>query len=98
MSVLWEVGEFDKETYVGSRDVANALKKAPDFVAKTSFPKWLQARVFHKGHVLHSFSSDLVNDCIGLVLLGPMESSQGDGHVGNVPKVVLGQVSGGKIL
>jgi hypothetical protein len=79
-----------------SRNVANALKKAPDFVSKTSFPKWFQARVFHKGHVFHFFSGDGVNYCICLVLLGPMVSSQGDGHVGifYVAKVVLGQVPG----
>jgi hypothetical protein len=78
----------------------NALKKASDFVAKTSFPKWLQARVFHKGHVLHFFASDWVKDCIGLVLLGPMAISQCYIHVGSIhaAKVVLGQVSGGNIL
>jgi hypothetical protein len=94
------VCEFDKETCVGSRNVTNALKKASDFVAKTSFPKWLQARVFHKGHVFHFFPSDWVNACIGLVFLGPMVISQGDGHVGSVhaAKVVLGQVPGGKMV
>jgi hypothetical protein len=100
LSVFWDVCKFDKETCVGSKNVGNALKKAPDFVAKTSFPKWLQVRVFHKGHIFHFFSSDLVNDCIGLVLLVPMVISQGNGHVGSVHavKVVLGQISGGKIL
>jgi hypothetical protein len=28
--------------------------------------------VFHKGHVFHFFSGDGVNDCIGLMYLGPM--------------------------
>jgi hypothetical protein len=100
LSVFWDVCNFDKETCVGSRNVPNALKMAHDFVAKTSLPKWLQTGVFHKGHVLHFFSSDGVNDCIGLVLLGPMVISQGDGHVGSVhaEKVVLGQVPGSKIL
>jgi hypothetical protein len=52
------------------------------------------------GHVFHFFSGDGVNDCIGLVLLGPMVISQGDGHVGSVhaAKVFLGQVAGSKIL
>jgi hypothetical protein len=78
----------------------NALKEASYFVAKTSFPKWLQARVFHKGHVFHFFSSDWVNDCIGVVLLVLMVISQGRSHVGSfhVAKVVLGQVPGRKIL
>jgi hypothetical protein len=98
--VFWNVCKFDKETCVGSRNVLNALKKAPDFVAKTSFPKWLQTGVFHEGHVFHFFSGDGVNDCIGLVLLGPMVISQGDGHVGSVhaAKVILGQVAGSDIL
>jgi hypothetical protein len=99
-SVFWDVCKFDEETCVGSRNIMNSLKKATDLVAKTSFPKWLQTRVFHKGHVFHFFSGDGVNDCIGLVLLGPMVISQGDGHVGSVhaAKVVLGQVPWGKIL
>jgi hypothetical protein len=41
LSVFRDVCEFDKETCVGSRNVLNALKKAPDFVAKTSSTKWL---------------------------------------------------------
>jgi hypothetical protein len=41
MSVFWDVCEFDKELRVGSRNVLNGLEKAPDFVAKTSFPKRL---------------------------------------------------------
>jgi hypothetical protein len=47
-----------------------------------------------------SLSSDGVNDCIDLVLLGPMATSQGDGHVDSfhAEKVVLGQVPGRKIL
>jgi hypothetical protein len=70
------------------------------FIDKTSFPKWLQARVFQKGHVFHFFSSDWVNDCIGVVLLGPMVISQGDGHVGSfhIAEVVLGQGPGRNIL
>jgi hypothetical protein len=78
----------------------NALKEVSYFIAKNSFPKWLQARVFHKGHVFHFFSGDWVNDCIGVVLLGSMVISQGDGHVDSfhVAKVVLGQVPGRKIL
>jgi hypothetical protein len=97
MSVLWYVCKFDKEKCVGSRNVSNAMKQAPDFVAKSSFPKWLQARVFHKGHVFHFFSSDGVNKCIGFVMMGPMAISQGDGHVGSVhaTKFVWGQVSRG---
>jgi hypothetical protein len=76
------------------------LKEPSYFVAKTSFPKWLQAGVFHKGHVFHLFSSDWVNECIGVVLLVPMMIYQGDCHVGSfhAAKVVLGQVSWGKIL
>jgi hypothetical protein len=76
------------------------LKKASNFVAKTSFPKWLQARVLHEGRVFDFFSSDWMDDCIGLVLLEPMSISQVDGHVGSVhtAKVILGQVSGGKIM
>jgi hypothetical protein len=98
MSVFCDVCKFDKEECVGYRNVTNALKKVHDLVAKTSFPNWLQTRVFHKGHVFHFFSGEGVNDCIGLVLLGPMLISQGDGHVGSVhaAKVVLGQVSGEK--
>jgi hypothetical protein len=84
LSVFRDVCEVDNETCVGSRNVPNALKKATDFVAKTSFPKWLQTGVFHKGHVFHFFSCDGVNDCIGLVLMGPMVIYQGDGHVGSV--------------
>jgi hypothetical protein len=89
-----------KKTCVGSRNVLNTLKEASYFVAKTSFSKWLKARVFHKGHVFHLFSSDWVNNRIGVVLLGPMVFSQGDGHVGSfhVEKLVLGQVPGRKIL
>jgi hypothetical protein len=99
-SVFWDVCKFNKETYVGSINVTNALKEASYFIAKTAFPKWLQARVFHKGHVFHFFSSDWVKDCIGVVLLVPMVISQGDVHVGSfhVAEVVLGQVPGGKIL
>jgi hypothetical protein len=76
------------------------VKKASDFNAKTSFPQGLQVWVFHKCHVFHLFSSDRVNDCIGLLLLVPMAISQGDGHVGSVhaAKVVVGQVPGGNIL
>jgi hypothetical protein len=56
--------------------------------------------VVNKGHVFHFFPSDWVNDRIGLVLLVPIASSQGDDHVGCVyaKKVVLGQVLAGKIL
>jgi hypothetical protein len=39
--VIWDVGEFVKETCVGSRNVSNALAEAPAFVSKASFPKWL---------------------------------------------------------
>jgi hypothetical protein len=41
-----------------------------------------------------------MNDCIGLVLLGTMDFSQGNVLVGRVhaAKVVLGQVLGKKIL
>jgi hypothetical protein len=84
LSVFQDVSEFYKETCVGSRNISNALKKASAFVAKTSFPKWLQTGVFHKGHVFHSFSGDGVNDCIGLMCLGPMLISKGDGHVSSV--------------
>jgi hypothetical protein len=100
LSVFWDVCKLNKETYFGSRNVTNALKEASYFVAKTSFPKWLQARIFHKGRVFHLLSSDWVNKCIGVVFLGPMVISQGDGHVGSfhVAKVVLGKVPGGKIL
>jgi hypothetical protein len=100
MSVFRDVCKLDKEACVGSRNVVNALKKASDFVAKTSFPKWLQVRVFHKGHVFHFFSSDWVNNCVGLVLMEPMSISQGDGHVDSfhAAEVVLGQVLGGNLL
>jgi hypothetical protein len=100
LSFFRDLCKFDKETCVVYGDVANALKKASDFVSKTSFPKWLLVRVFHEGHVFHFFSGDWVNECICLVLLGPMSISQGDAHVGSVhiAKVVLGQVSGGSIL
>jgi hypothetical protein len=92
LSVFWDVCELDEETCVGSRNVTNAMKQGSDFVAKTSFPKWLHARVFHEGHVFHFFSSDWLNNCIVLVFLGRMVISQGDGHVGSVhaAKVVLG--------
>jgi hypothetical protein len=100
LSVFWDVCEFDKEACVSYRNILNALKKAPAFVAKTLFPKWLQMGVFNKGHVLYFVSCDGVNDCIGLVLLGPMVISQGDGHVGSfhAAKFVLGQVAGSTIL
>jgi hypothetical protein len=100
LSVFWDVCKFNKETCVGSRDVMNALKEASYFVAKTSFPKWLQARVFHEGGLFHLFSSDWVNHCIGAILLGPMVIFQSDSHVDSfhVPKVVLRQISGRKIL
>jgi hypothetical protein len=89
-----------KYTCVGSGDVSNTFKKAPAFVDKTLFPKWLQTGVFHKGHVFHLFSGDGVNDCIGLMCLGPMVISKGDGHVGSfhAAEVVLIQVAGSKIL
>jgi hypothetical protein len=103
LSVFWDVFKLNKETCAGSRNVTNTLKEASYFVSKTLFPKWLQARIFHKGHVFHVFhlfSSDWVNKCIGVVLLGSMVIYQGDGHVGSfhVAKVVLGKVPGGKIL
>jgi hypothetical protein len=41
LSVFWDVGEFDKETCVGARNVSNALEQASTFVAKASFPQWL---------------------------------------------------------
>jgi hypothetical protein len=96
LSVFWDVCKFDEETCVGARNFKNALKKVPDFAAKYSFPKWLQTRVFHKGHVFNFFSGDGVNDFIGLVLMVPMSISQGDCHVGSVhaAEVVLEQVSG----
>jgi hypothetical protein len=83
LSVFWDVCRFDKDTCVGSGEVANALKKASDLVAEASFPKWFQERVFHEGHVFNLFSGDWVEDCIGLVLLGPMSISQGNVHVGS---------------
>jgi hypothetical protein len=100
LSVFQGVSDFDKETCVGSRNISNTLKKAPAFVAKTLFPKWLQTGVFHNGHVFHFFSGDGVNDCIGLMCLGPMVISKGDGHVGIVhaSEVALRQVAGGNIL
>jgi hypothetical protein len=100
MSVFRDVCKFDKETCVGSRNFPNALKKTPNFVAKTSFPKWLQTGVFHQGHVFHFFNGDRANDCIGLLLLGPIVISQGDGNVYSVDaaKFVLGKVSRRKIL
>jgi hypothetical protein len=90
-SVFWDIFKLNKETCVGSRNVTNTLKKASYFVAKTSFPKWLQARVFHEGHVFHFFSSDWVNDRIGVVFLGSLVVSHGDGHIGSlhVAKVPL---------
>jgi hypothetical protein len=60
-----DVGEFDKETGVGSRNVSDALEQAPTFVAKASFPKWLETGVFHECHVFHFFSGDEVNDGVG---------------------------------
>jgi hypothetical protein len=100
LSAFRDVCKFELKKCVGSRNIPNALKKAPNFVAKTSFPKWLQTGVFHKGHVFHFFSSDGVNDCAGLMYLVPMVFSQGDGHVSSVhaAKVVLRQVAGSKIL
>jgi hypothetical protein len=41
LSVFRDVGEFDEETCVGSRNISNALEKELAFVAKSSFPKWL---------------------------------------------------------
>jgi hypothetical protein len=98
LSVFRDVSEFDKETCVGSGNVSNTLKKAAAFVAKTSCPKWLQTGVFHKGRVFHFLSGDGVNDCIGLMRLGPMVVSKGDGHVGGFhsTEVVLRQVAGGQ--
>jgi hypothetical protein len=100
LSLFWNVCKFNKETCVGSWDVTNALKEASYFVAKTSFPKWLQARVFHKGRVFHLFSCDWLNDCIGVMLLGPIVRPQGNCHVDSfhVPKVVLRKISRRKIL
>jgi hypothetical protein len=100
LSVFWDVSEFDKETCVGSGNVSNTLKKASAFIAKTLCPKWLQTGVFHKGRVFHFLSGDGVNDCIGLMCLGPMFISKGDGHVVGVhsTEVVLRQVARGKIL
>jgi hypothetical protein len=98
--VFWDVCKVDKETCVGFRDIMNALKEASYFIAKTLFPKWLEGRVFHEGRLFHFFSSDWVKDCIGVMLLKTMVISQGDSHVGrfHVPKVVLWQISGRKIL
>jgi hypothetical protein len=84
ISVFRDAGEFDKETCVYTWNVSNALKKVPAFVAKASFPKWLQTGDFHKGHIFNFFYGDGVNDCIGLMHLGPMLISKGDGHVGSV--------------
>jgi hypothetical protein len=100
ISVFWDVGEFDKETCAGSRNVSNALEEAPTFVAKTSFPKQLFMGVLHKCHVFHFFSGDGVDDGVCQMLLGPMVISEGDGHVGSVHsvEVVLGQVAGREIL
>jgi hypothetical protein len=97
--VFWDVCKFDKETCVGSRNVSNTLKEASDFVAKPRFQSGCRLGSF-KVHVFDFFSSDQVNDCIGLLLLGPMVISQVDGHVGSfyAEKVVLGQVPGRKIL
>jgi hypothetical protein len=99
-SVFRDVGEFDKETCVGSRNIVNPLEQATAFVAKASFPKWLYTGVLHKCHVFHFFSDDGVNDCIGLVLLGSMVIPEGDGHMGVVhaAEVVLGEVVGREIL
>jgi hypothetical protein len=74
----------------------NALKEASYLVAITSLPKWLQARVFHEGRVFHFFSSDWLNNCIGIMLMGPMVIPQGNFHVSifHVPKIVLRQISG----
>jgi hypothetical protein len=51
--------------------------------------------VFHKCCVFYFLSSDGVNNCVGLVMLGPMVIPEGDGHVGGVHviKSVLGQVA-----
>jgi hypothetical protein len=98
LSVFWDVSEFDKDTYVGFKNVLNTTKKASTFVAKTLCPKWLQKGVFHKGRVFHFPASDGVKDCIGLMHLGTMIVSKGYGHVGGVHStgVVLRQVAGGK--
>jgi hypothetical protein len=62
----------------------NALDKAPTFIVKFSFPKWLETGVVHKCHVFHLFSGDGVDDCIGVVLLRPVVISEFDGDVGSV--------------
>jgi hypothetical protein len=60
----------------------NALKKAACLVTEASFPKGLEVRVIHEGHVFHLFAGYWMNHCVGKMLLGPMICSQGNGHVG----------------
>jgi hypothetical protein len=82
------------------RGCHKCLEKGARLRCQNLVSKVVADGVFHKGHLFHFFSGDGVNDCIGLVLLGSMVISQGDGHVGSVHavKVVLGQVVGSKIL
>jgi hypothetical protein len=56
--------------------------------------------VFHKCRVFHFLSSDGVNSCDGLVLLGTMVIPEGYGHVESVHAIegVLGQVAGREIM
>jgi hypothetical protein len=81
LSLFWYVCNFQKETCVGSWDVADALKKAACLVAEFPLPKGLEVRVIHEGHVFHLLAGYWMDDCVFKILLGPRICSEGNGYV-----------------
>jgi hypothetical protein len=90
-SVLWYVFEFNKETCVGAKNVADNLEESTHLITKTSFPKRLEVRVFHECHVLHLFDRHWVCYFMGEMLLCPIIGAQCNCLVGgfHVPEIVL---------
>jgi hypothetical protein len=56
--------------------------------------------IFYESQILHFFSSDWVDDCVGVMPLRTMVISEGNSHVGGVhsTEVVLRQVAGRESL
>jgi hypothetical protein len=85
---------------VSNANVDDRLFEKHEYNALTPDQKnTLRLKRLKRGHVGKSHTG-AGNDCIGVMLLGPMVISQGDSHVGifHVPKVILRQISGRKIL
>jgi hypothetical protein len=71
------------------------LEEVSSFVSKTAFLKGLEMGILHECHEFNFFPRDEVDKGIYLVLLRPMDVSQGEGHVYSVHavEVVLGHVA-----